>query len=105
MFYFQDLSAKEVELFVPDLLSSIHLEVLSHGNVTEQHTMEMAKLVEDKLRTNWPVRVLVRSQLIKEREVCLPPGLSAKYVTNNSVHKSSCIEIYYQLGMQVNNSS
>ncbi len=41
------------------------------------------------------------SQLAKDREVCIAPGTSSRYLTTNSVHKSSCIEIYYQQGLQV----
>jgi len=42
---------------------------------------------------------LLPSQLIKEREVELR-DLSSLYITSNSVHKSSCIENYYQCGLQ-----
>ena len=49
--------------------------------------------------TPFVIRPLLPSQLIKEREVELR-DLSSLYTTTNSVHKSSCIENYYQCGLQ-----
>ncbi len=54
-----------------------------------------------RLTVSLGVRPLVPSQLAKDREVCIAPGTSSRYLTTNSVHKSSCIEIYYQQGLQV----
>ena len=44
-------------------------------------------------------RALLPSQLIKEREVELR-DVASLYTTTNAVHKSSCIESYYQTGLQ-----
>ena len=46
-----------------------------------------------------PPRALLPSQLIKEREVELK-DVASLYTTTNAVHKSSCIESYYQTGLQ-----
>ena len=44
-------------------------------------------------------KALLPSQLVKEREVQLCDTWSVFRVTN-SVHKSSCLENYYQTGLQ-----
>jgi len=94
-----DLTVQAVEDFIPRLLSSIHVECLVYGNCTDGLALSLYTRVVDKLKADCKAKSLLPSQLIKEREVELR-DLSSLYVTTNSVHKSSCIENYYQCGLQ-----
>ena len=79
------------------------MEALFHGNVTQDRALELIKIVEDKLADTQggqrkackPIR---KSQQAVLREVQLSPNTSSVYLEETSVHKSSCIEIYYQWG-------
>merc|ERR1719228_268393 len=94
-----DLTVQAVEDFIPRLLSSVHVECLVYGNCTDTLALSLYTKVVDKLKADCKAKPLLPSQLIKEREVELR-DLSSLYTTTNSVHKSSCIESYYQTGLQ-----
>jgi len=94
-----DLTVQAVEDFIPRLLCSIHVECMVYGNCTDTLALSLYTRVVDKLKTDCRSKPLLPSQLIKEREVELR-DLSSLYTTTNSVHKSSCIENYYQCGLQ-----
>ncbi len=99
------LTAEEMQNFVPRLLSSLHIEGLVHGNMTEQEALDILKGLEEILQSRRSIKTLVGAQLIKDREVQLTPGHSYLYRATNDVHKSSCIEIYYQTGLQSTRSN
>ena len=44
---FQHVTVADVEKFVPTLLSSLHIEALIHGNVTEEDAINVVKRLED----------------------------------------------------------
>ena len=93
------MTVQAVEDFIPRLLCSVHVECLVYGNCTDSLALALYTRVVDKLKQDCKVKPLIPSQLIKEREVQLR-DLSSLYVRSNSVHKSSCIENYYQCGLQ-----
>jgi len=85
--------------FIPRLLSSLHVECLVYGNCTADSALQLYTRLVDKLKTECNSRPLLPSQLVKEREVDLQDPATV-YSTTNGVHKSSCIENYYQTGLQ-----
>ena len=60
----------------------------------------MMNLTESKLKTAMKTKPLCRSQKMRGREIILKENSHSLYVTENGVHKSSCIEVYYQVGQQ-----
>ena len=45
-------------------------------------------------------RTLLRSQLVRDREVQLAPNSNYYHTVNTEVHKSSCIEFSLQCGIE-----
>ena len=56
--------------------------------------------MEDKLNAKAPVKPLLKSQMVRDREVQLADNSHCLYAETNEVHKSSCTEVYYQCGQQ-----
>ena len=93
------LTAKAVDEFFPRLLSKLHVEVFVHGNQTEESALEMLTVMENHL-AKLSVKPLTKAQMVREREVELAVDSHSIFTTTTNVHKSSCIEIYYQCGRQ-----
>ena len=70
-----------------------------YGNSTPEQALHLYNGVLTKLKTDCKTRPLLPSQLVKEREVELRDPCSV-FATTNGVHRSSCIENYYQCGLQ-----
>ncbi|XP_076044547.1 insulin degrading metalloproteinase isoform X2 [Oratosquilla oratoria] len=96
----EDLSVEGMEGFIPRFLTNLHLEFLIHGNVTKEQALDLATLVEEKLTSVSSTKPLLPSQLRREREFQLDDGCSYIYQAENSVHRSSAVETYFQCGMQ-----
>jgi len=94
-----ELTVDAVTDFIPRLLSNIHIECLIYGNCTRDKALDYYNRVLDSLVSKTGCKPLLPSQLVKEREVCLEDTWSVYRVTNK-VHKSSCLENYYQTGLQ-----
>jgi insulysin len=96
------LTVDAVQEFIPRLLAKVHVEALMHGNLTEQSALAMLSSIEARLSS---ARPLTLSQLTREREVALEANTHSVYSSVTKVHKSSCIETYYQCGMQETRSN
>ena len=94
-----NLTAEAVSDFYPKLLSKMHIEAFVHGNQTENSALEMLKVMEAHL-ARLKVKPLAKAQMVREREVALCANSHSIFTTTTNVHKSSCIEIYYQCGSQ-----
>lgn len=95
-----ELTAEGLQAFIPELLSKLHIEALIHGNVTKQQAFELVSVVESGLQEKCQTKSLLRSQLLKDREIQIPHGSSYNMSCENNVHSSSCTEIYYQCALQ-----
>ncbi len=95
-----DLSVDAVQNFVPALLSNLHVEMLVHGNATEKSAIRMMEVIESHVVGTFKPRPLTSAQWMRQREVNLLESTHSVYTTTTEVHKSSCIETYYQCGMQ-----
>lgn len=78
----------------------MHIECLLHGNLNKQKALEMIDIVEQRLTSAINMSPLLPRQLLLNRELKLEEGCNYKYEVSNEVHKSSCIELYYQCGLQ-----
>lgn len=95
----EELTVQAVTDFIPRLLGSLHVECLVYGNSTPEEARAIYQGLVDTLARECHTKPLLPSQLIKEREVELRDRASL-YTTTNAVHRSSCIESYYQTGLQ-----
>jgi len=94
-----DLTVASVTDFIPRLLANIHIECLIYGNCGQDKALDYYNRVVNSLVGKTGCKALLPSQLVKEREVHLQDHWSIFSVTNG-VHKSSCLENYYQTGLQ-----
>lgn len=89
-----------LEAFIPQMLSKMHIECLVHGNANKNKALEMVHIVESALKKSMNMSPLLPRQLLLNRELKLEDGCHYSYEKENNVHKSSCIEVYYQCGLQ-----
>nr|XP_031836448.1 insulin-degrading enzyme isoform X1 [Nomia melanderi] len=100
------LTVERAQQFIPQFLSKVHMECLIHGNITKSEAIETAKLVESKLTSAIPQIVpLLPGQMILHREVKLEDGCHFLFQVENKFHKSTCTEVYYQIGVQSTESN
>lgn len=83
----------------------MHIECLIHGNVNKEKAIELVQIVEDHLTSTLNMSPLLPRQLLLNRELKLENGCHYLYQVENDVHKSSCIELYYQCGIQSKESN
>ncbi|CAB3989452.1 insulin-degrading enzyme isoform X1 [Paramuricea clavata] len=95
-----DITEEVFKKFIVELLKRIHIEVLLHGNLTKEEALDIASKAESVFQQNSCSKPLVPSQLTKHREVQLPDGANLLFEVENEVHKSCCLEIYYQCELQ-----
>ncbi|WAR20847.1 IDE-like protein [Mya arenaria] len=103
--YFTNVSLEKLKLFIPQLFSKMYIEGLVYGNVTRKSSLAMCEMLEGILREKVGTRELLPSQRRRLREIQLPDGCYYVYQKTNGVHKSSSIEIYYQVGQQKTNTN
>lgn len=94
------LTAENLLDFVPRLLSRLHIEALVHGNYTRTQARNLIESVETILKEKAGTRPVPKSQLMSLRELSLRENSCSYLEKTNDVHKSSCIESYYQVGVQ-----
>lgn len=95
-----EITIDRLETFIPQILSKMHIESLVHGNVNKEKALQLVHIVEDHLTSNLNMSPLLPRQLLLNRELKLEDGCHYSYEVQNNVHKSSCIELYYQCGLQ-----
>lgn len=100
MIDFIELTPELLEAFIPQMLSKMHIECLIHGNVNKERALKLVDIVEHHMLSAVKVSPLLPRQLLLNRELKLEDGCNYVYEVNNAVHKSSCIELYYQCGLQ-----
>ncbi|KAL3284944.1 hypothetical protein HHI36_019075 [Cryptolaemus montrouzieri] len=96
----EQLTIEKLEAFIPQVLSKMHIECLIHGNANKAKALELASIVEDRLRNSLKMCPLLPRQLLLNRELKLEKGCYYLYEVQNDIHKPSCIELYYQCGLQ-----
>lgn len=94
------VTVEKLEAFIPQVLSKMHIESLVHGNANKEKALQLVQIVEDRLRSAFNMSPLLPRQLLLNRELKLENGSNYLYEIENEAHKSSCIELYYQCGLQ-----
>ncbi|XP_067656756.1 insulin-degrading enzyme-like [Haliotis asinina] len=100
LLFLQDVSTVTLEAYIRQLLSRLYIEGLVYGNVTKQGALETVAVVERLLKEKASTQPLLPSQHVYFREMQLPSDSYHLYQMTNSVHKSCCVCVYYQVGMQ-----
>ncbi|EDV22870.1 uncharacterized protein TRIADDRAFT_28404 [Trichoplax adhaerens] len=95
-----DISCEQVQAFIPLFLSRLYIEALLMGNLTQEEAIEISTLVCSVFRDCAGTKALLPSQRMKHRQIQLQDGCSYLFEVVNDVHPSSCIEVYYQYGLQ-----
>lgn len=95
-----DITEEGFRKFIVDMLKKVYIEVLFHGNLTKEEVLDISSKVENVFKQNASSKPLLPSQLTKHREVQLPDGANLLFEVENEVHKSFCLEIYYQCELQ-----
>ncbi|KAK9368638.1 Metalloenzyme, LuxS/M16 peptidase-like protein [Lipomyces kononenkoae] len=90
------LTTKDVQEFVPRMLSQFDTEVLVMGNVSKEDALNTAKLVDETLKH----KSLPASLGIRQRSLILPEASSFAYKRNllDEKNVNSCIEYFCQVG-------
>ena len=90
------VTAANVEVFFPQLLQRLHLEVLAHGNVHKEDALRMTGAVESALKP----RILPQFQWDIHRDLLLPPGSDYTYqkALKDPQNVNHSIEYYLQIG-------
>ncbi|XP_056631781.1 insulin-degrading enzyme isoform X2 [Diorhabda carinulata] len=94
------MTIERLEAFIPQILSKMHIECLIHGNANKEKALELVRIIEDSLTSSMNMSPLLPRQLLLNRELKLEDGCQYSYEVKNDVHKSSCVELYYQCGLQ-----
>ncbi|XP_050730176.1 insulin-degrading enzyme-like isoform X1 [Eriocheir sinensis] len=100
-----EMTVENLEAFIPRFLSGLHVEMLIHGNMMRESAVTLASTLQEQLTSRAHTRPLLPSQLARQREYQLRDGTSNVYQAENTVHKSSAVETYFQCGMQATHNN
>jgi insulysin len=67
-----DIQAQDVQQFIPELLSNLHIETLIHGNATKEDALKLTRIVEENLGA----KPLDFESVEGTRSLLLPTGYS-----------------------------
>lgn len=91
-----DLTASALQLFIPQLLARVQVELFIHGNLTPEKAEDIMKIVESSLGPN--VVALPRHAVNRGRQVALESKAVHHHIVENAIHKSSCIVTIFEVG-------
>ncbi|MBU3917895.1 insulinase family protein, partial [bacterium] len=87
------ITMRELEDFVPDLLSKMYIEVFAHGNFSVGETQELGKELEKAFSS--PSQKL--DPIVEERTLDIPPStILTRQMQIEDVN--SAVQVYYQAG-------
>lgn len=95
-----ELTLANLTEFIPVLLSKLHVESLCFGNITEDDALDMERFVVDSLREKSSMQPLLPSQLIRRKDVELPPASVYVCKQKHMFREISAVQVYLQVGMQ-----
>ncbi|CAG8531276.1 2424_t:CDS:10 [Paraglomus occultum] len=90
------VTAEDIQSFYPQLLSSLHIEAIAHGNVSKDQALRVTNLVEDILLP----KPLITSQLIRHRSLLLPENEHLVYRRQvfDKKNVNSAVDYYLEVG-------
>jgi insulysin len=72
------IQAEDVQAFIPELLSNLHIETLIHGNATKEDALKLTRVVEENLGA----KSLDFESVEGTRSLLLPTGTPTSHSTN-----------------------
>lgn len=93
------LTVDRLESFISEILTRLHAECFIYGNFNKEGTLTLTSLVQKYLQSTSTLPLNAR-QLFLKREIKLNEGDSYLFQTEHTQHKSSCTELYLQVGLQ-----
>uniref|UniRef100_A0A668VJ59 Insulin-degrading enzyme n=1 Tax=Oreochromis aureus TaxID=47969 RepID=A0A668VJ59_OREAU len=88
-----DVTLPRLKIFIPQLLSWLHIKALLHGNITKESALGMMQMVEDTLTEHAHTKPLLPSQLIRYRQVQVPDdNIEVAYL--KTLTKENIMEFY-----------
>ncbi|ORX97184.1 Metalloenzyme, LuxS/M16 peptidase-like protein [Clohesyomyces aquaticus] len=92
----ENITAQDIRLFYPQILSQAYIEVLAHGNLHKEEALQITDLVEKTMK---PKR-LPPSHLGIQRTLILPPGSNYVYERQlkDPANVNHCIEYSLYVG-------
>lgn len=100
------ITAAMVQDFGPALLGRLHIEVLVHGNCTAEDSMALVDIVQEALTVRGLGRPLAPiERTVLKREHVLPEGSFFSYTTTSDIHKTSAIDLLFQIGRESTQSN
>jgi insulysin len=104
-----DFTIDDLQAFIPKLLTKgVFIEAIAYGNISEQRASELLRIVESKLAAaaqTSRIKPLEKAQQRNSRQFQLSEGANYVFLKNNTVHKTTSIEVYYQCGVQSNRNN
>ncbi|CAO1620783.1 unnamed protein product [Sympodiomycopsis kandeliae] len=90
------MQSEDVQRFIPELLSRLHLEMLAHGNLSEEQATSLMDSMEQILQA----KSLSPSELISPRSLILPSPCNIRWrkQVSNAENVNSSIEVACQVG-------
>ncbi|KAF9203041.1 Insulinase (Peptidase M16) [Haplosporangium sp. Z 27] len=90
------VTPEDLQLFIPEVLSRLHIEGLVHGNMDRSQAIKAGEIIEAGLAS----KPLVPSELISMRSVLIPEGYKAVYQLDviDPSNVNSGIDYYVQVG-------
>ncbi len=91
-----DLTAEDVQRFLPELLGRLHIEMLAHGNLQREDALKIKDMTESILKP----KPLSPAELVSQRSLILPPAttLSWSKEVANKDNVNSSVEYFCQVG-------
>jgi insulysin len=92
----ESITPKDVQRFLEDITQRLHIEMLSHGNISREESMKLLEMTESILQS----KPLAASELISARSLMLEPKTNYNYTISvpNDKNVNSSIEYYTQVG-------
>ncbi|UZJ57142.1 hypothetical protein CBS101457_006462 [Exobasidium rhododendri] len=92
----ESITPNDVQLFLEDIRKRLHIEMLSHGNISREESTGLLEMTEDILKS----KSLATSELISARSLLLEPKTNYNYTiaVPNAKNVNSSIEYYTQVG-------
>ncbi|CAF0874976.1 unnamed protein product [Brachionus calyciflorus] len=98
-----DFTIEDLQRFITKVLTQgVFIESVMFGNLTEERAKEFVNTIETKLKSAQVNRIRPLEKIHRNnlRQVIIPDGGNYVFIKNNTVHKTSSIETYYQCGVQ-----
>ncbi|XP_042507434.1 nardilysin-like isoform X2 [Macadamia integrifolia] len=98
-----DISVADLEGFIPELLSQLHVEGLCHGNLSEEEAINILNIFRD----NFAVQPLPMEVRHEERIIHLSSGanLVRDVCVKNKLEMNSVVELYFQIEQDIGEES